>query len=153
MTTTPPITPRPTIRELLQAVLPGIFFVPVAGPPVILLFGPWLLLVLLLIPPAACLITLVLVTVVAAAALAVLGALVASPYLLARHLRARHAARHDQSPLAQPSAAPVVHGPAPTPARSGWLPAPAAGALPSHSTFTSQPDSGHISVTQAKGTT
>ena len=80
---------RPTVGELLQRVVPGIFFVPVAGPPVILLLGPWLLLVLLIIPPAALLITLVLVLVVGAAALAALGALIASPYLLVRRLLAR----------------------------------------------------------------
>ena len=77
---------RPTASELLQRVVPGIFFVPLAGPPVILLLGPWLLLVLLIIPPAALLITLVLVLVVGAAALAALGALMASPYLLVRHV-------------------------------------------------------------------
>jgi hypothetical protein len=80
---------RPTVSELLQRVVPGIFFVPLAGPPVILLLGPWLLLVLLIIPPAAALITLVLVLAVAAGALVALGALIASPYLLARHLLAR----------------------------------------------------------------
>jgi hypothetical protein len=71
---------RPTVCELLQRVVPGIFFVPLAGPPVILLLGPWLILVLLIIPPAAFLITLVLV----------LGALIASPYLVVRNLQARH---------------------------------------------------------------
>jgi hypothetical protein len=85
----PAASERPTVRELLQRVVPGIFFVPLAGPPVILLLGPWLILVLLLIPPAAFLITLVLVAVVAAGLVVALGALVASPYLLVRHLRGR----------------------------------------------------------------
>ena len=85
----PTASERPTVRELLQRVVPGIFFVPLAGPPVILLLGPWLLLVLLIIPPAAFLITLVLVLAVAAGLLVALGALIASPYLLVRHLRAR----------------------------------------------------------------
>jgi hypothetical protein len=86
---------RPNVQELLQRVVPGIFFVPLAGPPVILLLGPWLLLVLLIIPPAAFLITLVLVCAVAAGLLVALGALIASPYLLVRHLRERQpAARH-----------------------------------------------------------
>jgi hypothetical protein len=90
-----PVVPeqRPTFGELLRRVLPGVFFIPLAGPPVILLLGPWLLLVLLVIPPAAFLITIVLVLVVAAGALAALGALIASPYLLVRHLVERHAAR------------------------------------------------------------
>src|SRR5436305_6216307 len=80
---------RPTVSELLQRVVPGIFFVPLAGPPVFLLLGPWLLLVLLIIPPAAFLITLVLVLAVAAGVLVALGALIASPYLLVRRLLAR----------------------------------------------------------------
>jgi hypothetical protein len=45
-----------------------------------------------LIPPAALLITFVVAFLVAAGFLAALGALIASPYLLVRHLRARHAA-------------------------------------------------------------
>ena len=87
---------RPTVQELLQRVVPGIFFIPLAGPPVLLLLGPWLLLVLLIIPPAAFLITLVLVVAVAAGLLFALGALIASPYLLARHLLARHGLRSSQ---------------------------------------------------------
>ncbi|HEY2602707.1 MAG TPA: hypothetical protein VGI67_14210 [Thermoleophilaceae bacterium] len=87
---------RPSGRELLQQVVPEIFFIPLAGPPVILLFGPWLVLVLLIIPPAAFLITLVLVLAAAAGLLFALGALIASPYLLVRHLRARHELRASQ---------------------------------------------------------
>jgi hypothetical protein len=77
----------PTLGELFRRVTAGIFFIPQAGPPVFLLLGPWLLLVLLIIPPAALLITLVLVLAVAAGLLVALAALVASPYLLVRHLR------------------------------------------------------------------
>ena len=88
----PAASERPTLRELLQRVVPGIFFVPVAGPPVILLLGPWLLLALLIIPPAAFLITLGLVVAVAAGLVVALGALIASPFLLVRHLRARQPA-------------------------------------------------------------
>jgi hypothetical protein len=81
----------PTLGERLGEVLPLIFFVPVAGPPVILLLGPLLLLVLLLIPPAALLITLVVAFLLGAGLLVALGALIASPYLLVRHLCSRHA--------------------------------------------------------------
>jgi hypothetical protein len=70
-------------------VLPLIFVVPLAGPPVILLLGPLLLLVLLLSPAAAFLITLVVVLLVGAGLLVALGALIASPFLLVRHLRER----------------------------------------------------------------
>ena len=82
-------TPRERLEEMVEDALPYIFFIPVAGPPVILLLGPLLILVLLLIPPAAFLITLVLVVAVAAGLLFALGALIASPYLLVRHLRER----------------------------------------------------------------
>src|SRR6185312_7240274 len=85
--------PSEGLREMLEDALPYIFVVPVAGPPVVLLLGPLLILVLLIIPPAAFLITLVLVVGVVAALLAALGALIASPYLLVRHLRERHARR------------------------------------------------------------
>jgi len=81
---------RHTVGEFLRAVVPLIFFVPVAGPPAILLMGPLLLLVLLLIPPAAFLITLAVVLLLGAGLLFAVGALIASPYLLVRHLRARH---------------------------------------------------------------
>jgi len=87
---------RPTAPELLRRVVPGIFFIPLAGPPVFLLLGPWLVLVLLIIPPAAFLLTLALVAAVAGGLLFALGALIASPYLLARHLHARHEVRASQ---------------------------------------------------------
>lgn len=58
------------------------------GPPIIFVLGPWLLLVFLLIGPLALLLTGLLVMAVAACLLAVLGAVIASPYLLIRHIRA-----------------------------------------------------------------
>jgi hypothetical protein len=81
---------RLTLAEWLGATVPLISAPAYFGPPVIFLLGPWLVLVLLLIPPAAVLITLALVVVLAAALLVALVALVASPYLLVRHVRARH---------------------------------------------------------------
>jgi hypothetical protein len=80
----------PTLAEGLGETLPLISAPAFFGPPVIFLLGPWLLLVLLLIPPAAFLITLAVVVLLGAGLLAALGALIASPYLLVRHLRARH---------------------------------------------------------------
>ena len=105
ITTQAPVVPepaseaanRPTINEILQNVVPLLLFVPFAGPPAILLVGPLLLFVLLLIPPAALLITFMMVFLVVAATLAALGALIASPYLLVRHLRARHALAHSEA--------------------------------------------------------
>jgi len=81
---------RPTFGETLAQTVPLISAPAFFGPPVIFLLGPWLLLVLLLIPPAAFLITLMAVFLLAAGLLVAVGALIASPYLLVRHLRARH---------------------------------------------------------------
>jgi hypothetical protein len=79
---------------MLAEIVPLIGFVPVAGPPVIFVLGPWLLLVLVLAGPLAWLFALVVVVIVTATALAALAAaILAAPYLLVRHLR-RHRARH-----------------------------------------------------------
>src|SRR4051795_11840098 len=67
------------------------------GPPVFFLVGPWLLLGLVLVPWVGPLIALAFVVVVAACLLAALGALLASPYFLARHLHARWAGRQRQA--------------------------------------------------------
>lgn len=83
---------RPTLRERLGETVPLIGAPAWFGPPVIFLLGPWLLLVLLLIPPTALLITMVVVLLLAVGLFVALGALIASPYLLLRHLRARHSA-------------------------------------------------------------
>jgi hypothetical protein len=57
------------------------------GPPITFLLGPWLLLVLLFIGPFALIFTILVVMAVAAGVLAVAAAVIASPYLLIRHLR------------------------------------------------------------------
>ena len=85
---------RPTFGEVLAEIVPLIGFVPVAGPPVVFVLGPWLLLVLVLAGPLAWLFALVVVMIVAATVLAALAAaILAAPYLLVRHLR-RHRAPH-----------------------------------------------------------
>src|SRR3954470_1515924 len=61
------------------------------GPPVSFLLGPWLFLVLLRPPPFALLFTIVLGLAVAAVLLAALAAVLASPYLLVRHVQAHRA--------------------------------------------------------------
>ncbi|MFL5862142.1 MAG: hypothetical protein ACJ780_15405 [Solirubrobacteraceae bacterium] len=58
------------------------------GPPIIYVLGPWLLLVLLLTGPFVLIFTLLLVTAAAACLLAVCVAVIASAYLLIRHLHA-----------------------------------------------------------------
>jgi hypothetical protein len=68
------------------------------GPPVSFLLGPWLLLVLLLIGPVALIFTILVVMAVAAVVLALAAAVIASPYLLIRHLHGRGTA-HVDNPL------------------------------------------------------
>src|SRR4051794_14266688 len=89
ITTTPP--DRPTWSDEVESAATLIGAPAIYGPPIAFLFGPWLFLVLLLAPPFAFLVTLVLVVAVAAVLLAALATVLASPYLLARHLRARRA--------------------------------------------------------------
>jgi uncharacterized membrane protein len=100
-------TSAPTPKEVLDRVLEFVGFVFVAGPPVAFLLVPWLLLVLLLIPPAALLLTLAAVVFVAGALLAAVGAIVASPYLIVRHIRARHEAAEAPVELPAPRLVPV----------------------------------------------
>jgi hypothetical protein len=88
----------PTVGELLEETLPVIDTVYVAGPPVLLLWAGTVLLALMLAGPFA----LLAMVVVALAAVTVLvglvGAVVASPFLLVRHLRARRQRRTVSAP-------------------------------------------------------
>jgi hypothetical protein len=90
--TAPNTRSLPNRREIIEGVEPLATAPAFFGPPVLFLLTPWLLLVLLLIGPAALLITFVLAFVVVAAAVVALAALLASPYLIVRHLRSRHRA-------------------------------------------------------------
>jgi hypothetical protein len=96
-------TDSPTPKDILERIAESVGFVFVAGPPVAFLLVPWLIVVLLIIPPAAVVLTLVAVVVVLGAVIAAIGAIIASPYLIVRHLRARHAA----AVAAQPATAPA----------------------------------------------
>jgi hypothetical protein len=115
MTTTelirPPRPPaEPTFDEELDETLTLIGVVPVYGPPVVVLAGPWLFLVLMLAGPFACLFALVVAMLVAATILAALTtaivAILAAPCLLVGHLR-RHRHRERPASIAAP-AAPAV---------------------------------------------
>ena len=88
---TPP--DRPTWGEVIAQTAPIIAAPAFFGPPVIFVLGPWLLLVLLLIGPFALIFTLLLFTAAAAGLLAVFVAVIASPYLLIRHLHAHGTVR------------------------------------------------------------
>ncbi len=73
--------------------------VPVAGPPAVLLAAPLVLFALLIAGPALLLLTFVVVLVACVALVALAGAVVASPFLLARRLR-----RHRPAPAPAPRA-------------------------------------------------
>jgi hypothetical protein len=75
--------------ELLTDILPVVDTVYVAGPPIFLVWTGIVLLALMLAGPFALLVTLVLVVIVAAALIALAGAILATPYLVVRHLRSR----------------------------------------------------------------
>jgi hypothetical protein len=97
MQNTEPLTPTasgpPTLRCEVAEIDPLIGTVFVAGPPVLLVWAGTVLFALMLAGPFALLVALV-VTLAAAAALVTLaGAILATPYLLIRHVRARLAKR------------------------------------------------------------
>jgi hypothetical protein len=84
---------RRHLGEMLAEIVPLVECVPVEGPPVALLLGPWLFLAVMLAGPFVCLFAIAIVMIVAAIALAtVTAAVLAPPYLLVGHLR-RHRAR------------------------------------------------------------
>jgi hypothetical protein len=101
MQTTAHITPSEprTARELLAETVPLAEAIPGYGPPVALAV-PGLLFVLALAGPFALVFTFVAVLVAVALLVALAGAILASPYLLVRHLRKRWAAR---APIASPA--------------------------------------------------
>ena len=78
-----------TLAQTVPLISAPAFF----GPPVIFLLGPWLLLVLLLIGPFALLFTFVLALAGVVALLMLCLAVIASPYVLIRHLYA-HTTAH-----------------------------------------------------------
>jgi hypothetical protein len=97
MDTTGPITSTasgpPTLGDKLAAVLPVFDTVFVAGPPILLAWVGIVLFALMLAGPFALLVALVVVVVAAAALVALAGAILATPFLLIRHLRVRLATR------------------------------------------------------------
>ena len=83
------ISPEPLILgELFDQTAPMLEAPAFFGPPIVFVLGPWLLLILLLIGPFALMFTVLLVLAATIGLLALLMALLVSPYLLLRHLRA-----------------------------------------------------------------
>ena len=97
MYTTEPFTPTasgsPTRGDQVAEALALVDTVFVAGPPVLLVWAGTVLLALMLAGPFALLVTFVVVLVAAAALIALASAILATPYLLMRHLRRRLATR------------------------------------------------------------
>jgi len=91
--TTPTASRPPTLRAEVGEIDPIIGTVFVAGPPVLIMWAGTVLFALMLAGPFALLVTFVLVFVAAATLVALAGAILASPYLLVRHLRLRLAQR------------------------------------------------------------
>ena len=81
--------------EIVQETEPLSGAVPVYGPPIALVTLPWLLIGLMLAGPFALLVTIVVAFVVAAGLVALIGAILATPVVLARRLlRVRSAIGH-----------------------------------------------------------
>src|SRR3954451_11224524 len=98
MHTTDPITStvpaRPTLRDMVAEIGPLVGAVYVAGPPVLVAWVGTVLFALMLAGPFVLIVTLVVALAAAAAVVTLAGAILATPYLLIRHVRTRIAARH-----------------------------------------------------------
>jgi hypothetical protein len=95
--TTPTASGRRTLGDQLAELLPVVDTVYVAGPPVLLAWAGTVLFALMLAGPFALLVTLVVALGAAAALVTLAGAILATPYLLVRHLRVRLAQRRHVS--------------------------------------------------------
>ena len=82
-----------TVRELLADTGPVAGVIAGYGPPVISLAGPWLLFVLALAGPFAIVFTFVVLLVAATLLVLLAGTILASPYLVVRHLHRRRTGR------------------------------------------------------------
>jgi hypothetical protein len=100
----------PTLRDEVTEVGPIIGTVFVAGPPVLLAWTGTVLFALMLAGPFALLVTLVIAFVAAAAVVTMAGAILATPYLLVRHVRLRLAQRRQGSQAPAPIVTVVAAG-------------------------------------------
>jgi hypothetical protein len=104
MQTTDPITPTasgsPTLGDLVTEVRPLVGTAFVAGPPVLVAWAGTVLFALMLAGPFALVATLVVVLAAAAAAVALAGAILATPYLLVRHVAKRRDVSEGCAPIA-----------------------------------------------------
>jgi hypothetical protein len=79
--------PEPPVERLLEETADLVEAVPLYGPPAILIVAPLVLLALMVAGPFLAMLTLVAVVLVTTALVALAGAVLASPFLLIRHLR------------------------------------------------------------------
>jgi hypothetical protein len=106
MNTTEPIRPStfgaPGLGDRLADLVPLVGTIYVAGPPVLVAWAGTVLLALMLAGPFLLLVTLVVALVAAAALVALAAAILATPYLLVRHVRGhwpRHTTRDTEPQL------------------------------------------------------
>jgi len=111
MPTTEPITPtvsdRPTLAEVVNESAPLFDTIFVAGPPVLLAGMGTVLFALMLAGPFLLIVTLAVALAAVAALVTLVGALLASPYLLVRHFGPRLAERR-RAVAARARVAPVA---------------------------------------------
>jgi hypothetical protein len=111
MDTTEPLSPtapgHASLGDQLADVLPVFDTVYVAGPPLLVAWAGTVFFALMLAGPFALLVTLVVALAAVAAVVALAGAILATPYLLIRHVRQRLATRRHLSEGWAPMA-PVV---------------------------------------------
>jgi hypothetical protein len=114
MHTTEPISPtaseRPTLRDVVAELGSPVDAVYVAGPPVLVAWAGTVLFALMLAGPFALLVTFALAIVAVAGLVALAGAVLASPYLLIRHVRQHVAKRRHASDERAPIATVVALG-------------------------------------------
>lgn len=110
---------HPTTGHEDHEISPLLGAVPVEGPPAILLALPWLFLVLLLAGPFALLATIVVAMLAVALVVCALAAIVASPFLLVRHVRAVRARHVAEREHAEPRPVAPGHRPVSLPGYSG----------------------------------
>jgi hypothetical protein len=102
---------QPSGAETLREIAPVVGVVVVAGPPVVLLAGPLVLFALIVAGPFLLLLTLVALLIGSTVLVALIGTILASPYLLVRHVRERRAAARSSSGVPAPRLVPA--GPRP----------------------------------------
>ena len=87
---------------MIDELEPLVGAIPFYGPPIVFVAGPWILLALLLAGPVALLMTIAIALLAAGLLIVAIAVVVASPYLLVRHLRSAHA------PVSLPANQPAV---------------------------------------------